>query len=422
MPWEVVGTCVHKKGEDKPIPGGCHDTAAEAAAHMRALYANEPEAGKSWSERRRRQGGSNFSIKQVGDSYRWVLISSNSYQDRDGEIVTQKALEDDVARADGDGEYGPLLWWHEKSIVLGQCTGNAMHNRMLIEWGTFKSAAVAEKFKQAGPNLGVSIGFNHPVTQPDADGLFHNVRRFERSALPHTVASNTLTAIPIVEKESFMLKEKIDALRLVFGGDDALVNSVISLADTQQKAADEAGIRTKAKLDDDEKKPDADAPAKTEDATLDKPFSKDEAEDDQKPKAEKKEYLGDMDPATLKHILEDVVDARMTTLKTELQTQLDTQSTTKAAAEATTAETLKAYEGKLDNLAGTVKSALDGIAELKGELPRRLGERLKGYHPSTDGEEPDESFKDRLPTPDPNNPIDKMLASLKAANGAAPQG
>lgn len=41
MPWELVGNCVHKKGEAEPVPGGCHATRAEAEAHLRALYASE---------------------------------------------------------------------------------------------------------------------------------------------------------------------------------------------------------------------------------------------------------------------------------------------------------------------------------------------------------------------------------------------
>jgi hypothetical protein len=47
MPWEVTGglaTCsgwaVVKKGDSRPVRGGCHDTKAEAERHLAALYAN----------------------------------------------------------------------------------------------------------------------------------------------------------------------------------------------------------------------------------------------------------------------------------------------------------------------------------------------------------------------------------------------
>lgn len=378
-----------------------------------------PKAVK-WSERRRAlpvSAAPGFVVKEVGGQYRWVLISSNSYQDRDGEIVTQKALEDDVARADADGEYGPLLWWHEKSIVLGQCDYNAMHGRMLVESGTFKNAAIAQAFKQAAPTLGISIGFNHPISQPDSDGLFHTVRRFERSALPHTVASNPLTAIPIVEKETVMLKEKVEALRKVFGGDDNLVNSVIALADSQQKAADAAGIRTKEK---DEEKPEgstADAPPTGTDAAADKPFTKDEATDGEKPKG--KEYLGDMDPEAFKHILSEVVDSRMTTLKAELQAQLDAQATTKATHDEATALALKAYNDKLDSIATAASQALEGVKELKGELPRALGERQKGWRASQEGDEPSAEHQKATAQP-AADPMEKHWKAIQSLAGNPP--
>lgn len=48
MPYVLVGNCVHKQNEDKSagelVPGGCHDSHAKALAHMRALYANVPDA------------------------------------------------------------------------------------------------------------------------------------------------------------------------------------------------------------------------------------------------------------------------------------------------------------------------------------------------------------------------------------------
>lgn len=51
MPYEIKqsakGYCVHKQGDDAPVPGGCHKSKSAALRHMRALYANEPEAMKA---------------------------------------------------------------------------------------------------------------------------------------------------------------------------------------------------------------------------------------------------------------------------------------------------------------------------------------------------------------------------------------
>jgi hypothetical protein len=49
MPYMLVGNCVHKQNDDK-TPGErikCHPTREQALAHLRALYANVPEASMS---------------------------------------------------------------------------------------------------------------------------------------------------------------------------------------------------------------------------------------------------------------------------------------------------------------------------------------------------------------------------------------
>lgn len=362
--------------------------------------------------------------KQADGAYRWVLISSNAFQDRDGEVISQKALEADVERADRTGEYGPLLYWHMDGapddqgrptprVQLGDCDFNAMHNRMLIESGTFKSAQIGEHFQALMPTQGVSIGFRHPISEPGPDGVFQTALRYERSILPIKYASNLLTAVVPAHKETNMLKEKVTALRQVLGGDEALVNSVIELADTKEKAALLAGMRTKAKAD--PKAGAADEPP-GDDAAADKPFSKDEATDSEDPKKAKKEtaYLGDLDPDAFLLKVKEIVDAGNATLRTEFTAALGTQSTTKAAADAALVETLKGYESKIDGVAEKVKAALDGVAELKGELPRALGESNKGWRASRDGPEPDETQKQAEPSPDP---FAKHWAGIQAAAG-----
>lgn len=51
MPYELrkggggcKGWAVVKQGSGAVVPGGCHPTRAKAVAHLRALYANVPDA------------------------------------------------------------------------------------------------------------------------------------------------------------------------------------------------------------------------------------------------------------------------------------------------------------------------------------------------------------------------------------------
>lgn len=409
---------------------------AAALAKLTALYKSEgmPTPGSATSK-------SLTVVKQANGDYRWVLISSNAFQDRDGEIISQKALEADVARADATGDYGPLLYWHldgapdeqghpTPRVQLGDCDFNAMHGRMLIESGTFKSRAIGQHVKALADH-GVSIGFRHPISEPGPEKVFKTALRYERSLLPMDFASNTLTALVTTEKESFMVKEKIDALRKVLGGDEALVTSVIELADTKEKAALLAGTRTKAKKSDAEPDPNdpneaAENESPGDNAKADKPYSKDQATDSTDPKKSKKEtdFVGDMTLATFKEFLAEALEPQLAAVRTEFTAALGTQATTKAAADAALAETIKSYETKLDKIGESAKAALDGVAELKGELPRALGERQKGHRASQKGDAPDEALQrkaaEQQPNEDADDPFAKAWKATRAAAGRAP--
>jgi len=154
-----------------------------------------------------------FVTKEADEPSRWTAISSTAYRDRDGEIVSRKALAADVARADADGDYGPLVWWHmyePKSVcketgrhteydglVIGHCDSNFMagaHGQFLVESGTFISEEVARMVEKQAADLALSIQFTHPPSQPHDDGSFSQIRRRERSLLPRGKESNIFTA------------------------------------------------------------------------------------------------------------------------------------------------------------------------------------------------------------------------------------
>lgn len=140
-------------------------------------------------------------VAGIGGSamWRWIAYSSSAYEDRDGQIVSTKALADDCARADAEGNYGPLLWWHLPGAVFGDCDFNAMHGRMLIEMGTFRSDALAIAAQKAARNVEVSLGFNAFTPVRYTDGVYHTIRRFERSLVPRGRASNRFTQFLVVK-------------------------------------------------------------------------------------------------------------------------------------------------------------------------------------------------------------------------------
>ena len=132
-------------------------------------------------------------LKEKDGSYRWIAISSTAFRDDDGEIVSTKALQDDVDNSDLTGDYGTLRWWHVPNVDIGNCDFRMVAGQMLVESGKFFENKIGEYFKEAKEPLQMSIGFYHPVTEPDANGVYSKVKVFERSVMPAGCAANRFT-------------------------------------------------------------------------------------------------------------------------------------------------------------------------------------------------------------------------------------
>ena len=342
--------------------------------------------------------------------YRWVLTSSNSYEDRDKEIVSQAALERDVERADAQQDYGPLVWWHlngrvnpstgEKSALLklGDCDFNMMHGHVLVEAGTFDDWRFAEALQVHEKELAVSIGFNFPDSEPDADGVFHNIQRYERSLLPREFASNPFTSFEIANKESSMTTqaEKVAKFAEFMHVDEATGLKMLAAAERAEQSAVAANARHKAqggrKAADDEmaagapKSEDPDRSAlEAVDATLTELVDKvdalvtateTEATDDSKPELETEKDDTDMET------WRSTVDAALTALVAKVDA-LSTATAEKAVSEKAVLSALKETADKAWQLA----------QELNGSLPRRLGDPLASYRASQQGAPVREALK-----------------------------
>lgn len=214
--------------------------ARDAAAKLAAAAAKKKPAKEPPVKKTAREAGGLFIIKQADGRYRWITFSSSAFEDRDDEIVTLKSLQLDVDRADRDGDYGPLLWWHMPEMVLGHCDYNTMIGRILVESGTFKSARIAQAMERHGHMLGVSIGF-WPLSMKG--NVYELIRRKERSLLPEPVTSNRLTKL-FVRKN----KMKLDILKKLLGNGpeaEATLKEITEEATTKERQAIAEGLRTK---------------------------------------------------------------------------------------------------------------------------------------------------------------------------------
>jgi hypothetical protein len=200
-----------------------------------------------------------FEVFKAADGWRWLAITSNAFEDRDGEIVSTKALATDADRVD---DRGPLRWWHVgraeygtpldwttvkagPGVDIGACDFSAMSGRMLIEGGTILPE-FAQGVIDAPGAWQMSVGFAHPANEPDEAGAFHNIRVFERSLLPRGKAANPFTAISIQEANMASLKEKMEALaEKFFGGDVSKAEAFAAEVANKEATVEATGVAFK---------------------------------------------------------------------------------------------------------------------------------------------------------------------------------
>jgi len=131
-----------------------------------------------------------------------IIITSNGYQDRDGEYVTTKALDAHVSRSyDGDDYIGDedLLFYHDKSCKIGKIIGCGMVDGFLVELVEEIDTPTAKRvwdLWQKAPQWkwGASQGF-YGKRRGDT---FEDILKDETSLLLNGDASNVYTVAMVI--------------------------------------------------------------------------------------------------------------------------------------------------------------------------------------------------------------------------------
>jgi hypothetical protein len=308
-------------------------------------------------------------VKEVNGKSRWVLLSSNAYEDRDHEWVSQKAQKADVKRMKETGVYGPLRLWHlgypdvEKKeagpgVDIGDCDFAEFIDGFCVESGTFRNERVAAAIKERADRWGASKGFFHPNDQPDPVGVYHAMHTFERSLLPRPKASNTLTPLAAIMKEMSDMttkEEKLAGLSKLFDNDPEVVKLVTSALDTSKKEAEQRGLTLKQEKDE---KPEA---AETDKAKKDG-GEPDEDDMDGMDEATAKAYK-----AMLPHIVKTI---HALTKASNMEDAAAREA--KAAKKEKKQKKLEERFKEVDEMKTKIDQIAAAVAELSGDVPRAL--------------------------------------------------
>lgn len=213
-------------------------------------------AGRRQARRKPGAAAKSFTVfKDAAGKLRWITRTTTAYRDRDGEIISTKALIDDAARMTRTGQYGPLRYWHigtpnradparpwGPGADLGMCDFSTVIGRTSVESGTFFNEHVGRAFAATADQHEVSPGFFY--SERDAQGVFPQIRRFERSPVPiaYGRASNYFTGVAV--KEHHMdpqeVTRRLKAMQETLGlSPDQLVALAGDIATAEKSATDQ---------------------------------------------------------------------------------------------------------------------------------------------------------------------------------------
>lgn len=157
-------------------------------------------------------------FKSIGN--RWFAMWTNNFEDDEGEIFPEAAIDAFIERVDSKEVGMPTLqYWH-----LGGDIGDAdwigRVDHIVLASGTYRQDGISQKFRKhfngSKEVFKVSHGFMYPISAKQGNAYLY-FDTFEISPLPAHAAANPFTGFG----GNMLTKEKETALRGILGDKDA---------------------------------------------------------------------------------------------------------------------------------------------------------------------------------------------------------
>lgn len=193
------------------------------------------------------QPSSAFTVYRTkGQAPRWFAVFSNNFEDRDGEIITDKAWDGWLNRVHMGFVPMPELWLgHIAGTKHGQADQVFAVGNFVCATGTFddtpEAKAAIEYYTTKGRDTPLSHGFTFPKWAFE-DGQYKVINTFEISTLPPPlVAANPFTEYEVKDMKQ-ITPEQAAALETVMG--KGAVEKLSQLREQSEKIK-EAGVSYK---------------------------------------------------------------------------------------------------------------------------------------------------------------------------------
>lgn len=148
-------------------------------------------------------------VKALGGDL-MLIITSNSYKDREDEYISTAALSDYVESAwDGDTFIGDnVLLYHHRGPVIGYIVWADMQGPFLVEVARKRRSRLPaiQKYidtiwswvKHSPAGWGASHGFRYRKADRDSAATYHRILKKETSVLRRLLAANPYTYAEVV--------------------------------------------------------------------------------------------------------------------------------------------------------------------------------------------------------------------------------
>lgn len=355
---------------------------AEAQRKLKALYTrmNWPMPSEKAFLATTKELFKGLKAVEAGDAKYLVLWTTNSFLDREGEVFSQKALEDYVARRDQSGLQDRVWFWHVKGTDFATVVWQDVVGKFLVEVAQVDATEYGHKMFEAiqHPEMysellpegwGTSHGYLYRSTDK-RDGVYSFFEKYESTVLPYHRASNAYAGLKEAITMGAMTAEKRAALVKLLGSEEK-VKELLAKPEQATALLDQLGISSKELADEPEVEGKPEAAAE--------PEAEVEAEAEAEPEvtaADGQAYELELDEALVK----------------EIAAQVDVQAKVKEVMDGAKADWIKdisvavatalmpAVKEMLDKSVGTKEqSAEQTFSQIVGG---RL--RLKPYSPTND--------------------------------------
>lgn len=185
--------------------------------------------------------------KDLKGQWRWVATYTNNFMDREGEIISDKALDGYLSRLDMGLVPMPELWAaHMPETKHGQADMVFAVGKFLIATGTFDDTPLAQKaieyYRKNAAKVQLSHGFTYPKWALKG-GVYEEINTFEITTLPPPlVASNPYTDMEVMSMKQ-ITPDTEAALAQLFGKEET--EKLIASRTEQSKALEAAGVAYK---------------------------------------------------------------------------------------------------------------------------------------------------------------------------------